>query len=41
MFNPFKEVELIEATVFQPLPDKFRNKRRSDWSDPNRQGAEV
>ncbi len=41
MFNPFKPVELIEVEEFRRLPDSFRNKRRSAWSDPNRQGAEV
>ncbi len=41
MFNPFKPVEMIEAKVLQPLPEKFRQRRRSAWSDPNRQGAEV
>ena len=41
MFNPFKPVELIEVEEYRRLPDSFRNRRRSDWSDPNRQGAEV
>jgi len=41
MFNPFQPVELIEVEEYCRLPDKFRQKRRSDWSDPNRQGAAV
>ena len=41
MFNPFKQPELIKAEVFMSMPKKFRKKRRSAWSDPNRQGAEV
>ena len=41
MFNPFKPVELIKAEVFMTMPAKFRKKRRSAWSDANRQGAEI
>lgn len=41
MFNPFKPIETIKAEVFTSLPQKFRNKSRTAWSDPNRQGAEV
>ena len=41
MYNPFKPLELIKAEVFMSMPAKFRNKSRTDWSDPNRQGAEV
>lgn len=41
MYNPFKPLELINAEVFTSMPAKFRNKSRTDWSDPNRQGAEV
>ncbi len=41
MFNPFKPLELIETEVFTTLPAKYRKKQRSDWADPNRQGAEV
>jgi len=41
MFNPFQKVKLIKAKVFMSMPKKFRNKRRSAWSDPNRQGAEI
>ncbi|MBM3358015.1 MAG: SMP-30/gluconolactonase/LRE family protein [Betaproteobacteria bacterium] len=41
MFNPFKQLELIKAELFTSLPPKFRNKSRTAWSDPNRQGAEV
>src|SRR5205814_2515897 len=39
--NPFQDVKRIEARVFSPLPEKFRKKRRTAWSDPNRQGAPV
>jgi gluconolactonase len=41
MFNPFKPLELIKADVFTSLPAQFRNRSRTAWSDPNRQGAEV
>jgi gluconolactonase len=41
MWNPFKQPELIKAEVFMSMPAKFREKRRTRWSDPNRQGAEV
>ena len=41
MFNPFQKLELIKAEVFSTMPAKFRNRQRSGWSDPNRQGAEV
>ena len=41
MFNPFQAVKRIEAQVFSALPAKFRRKRRTAWSDPNRQGAAV
>ena len=41
MFNPFQKLELIEAEVHTSMPKKFRNRQRTDWSDPNRQGAEV
>jgi gluconolactonase len=41
MLNPFKPLEIVKAEVFTSLPKKFRNRRRTAWSDPNRQGAEV
>ncbi|HEY7649519.1 MAG TPA: SMP-30/gluconolactonase/LRE family protein [Methylomirabilota bacterium] len=41
MLNPFKQPELIKAQIFMSLPQKFRRKTRTTWSDPNRQGAEV
>jgi gluconolactonase len=41
MYNPFKPPELIKAEVFMSMPARFRTKSRTDWSDPNRQGAEV
>ena len=41
MHNPFKQLEIIKTTVFTSLPQKFRRKGRTAWSDPNRQGAEV
>jgi gluconolactonase len=41
MLNPFKPPELIKAQTFMSMPQKFRRKSRTTWSDPNRQGAEV
>jgi gluconolactonase len=41
MLNPFKPPELIKAEAATSLPRKFRQKRRTAWSDPNRQGLEV
>src|SRR5919197_4115805 len=41
LFNPFQEVKRIEVRRFSSLPAKFREKRRTAWSDPNRQGAPV
>ena len=41
MLNPFKPLELIKAETFTSMPQKFRKKQRTAWSDPNRQGAEV
>ena len=41
MFNPFQQPQLIQTELFMSMPKKFRRKRRSGWSDPNRQGAEV
>jgi gluconolactonase len=41
MLNPFKQPELIKAETFTSLPAKFRNRTRTTWSDPNRQGGEV
>ena len=41
MLNPFKQLELIKAEVFTSLPTQFRHRRRTAWSDPNRQEAEV
>lgn len=41
MYNPFGPVKMIEAEVFTVLPDKYRKKARTPWSEPNRQGAEV
>src|SRR5688500_14689879 len=41
MLNPFHEIKKIEARRFTSLPAKFRRKRRTAWSDPNRQGAPV
>src|SRR5436190_12352795 len=41
MHNPFQDVEKTEVRSFTSLPAKFRNKTRTAWSDPNRQGAEV
>jgi len=41
MLNPFQEIKTIEVRRFTSLPAKFREKRRTAWSDPNRQGAAV
>lgn len=41
MVNPFQEIRRIEARTFSSLPAKFRRKRRTRWSDPNRGGAAV
>src|SRR5260221_7654568 len=41
MLNPFQKVKLIAVSRFTSMPAKYRNKRRTAWSDPNRQGAEV
>ena len=41
MFNPFHPVEKIKAELYTSMPARFRKKQRTDWSDPNRQGAEV
>jgi gluconolactonase len=41
MINPFQQLEIIKTEVFTSLPQKFRKKSRTAWSDPNRQGAEV
>ncbi len=41
MLNPFGAIARIEARVFSSLPAKFRRKKRTAWSDPNRQGAAV
>jgi sugar lactone lactonase YvrE len=41
MLNPFARLELIKAEIFTSLPAKFRARRRTTWSDANRQGAEV
>jgi gluconolactonase len=41
MFSPFQDVKRIDARVFSAVPARFRKKRRTAWSDPNRQGAPV
>ena len=41
MLNPFQEINKTEVRTFSSLPAKFRKKRRTAWSDPNRQGAAV
>src|ERR1051326_8249231 len=41
MLNPFQPPRKTEARAFSSLPAKFRRKRRTAWSDPNRQGAAV
>jgi gluconolactonase len=41
MLNPFQSLKKIEVERFSSLPKRLRRKRRTAWSDPNRQGAEV
>jgi len=41
MLNPFHEVRKSEARPFTSLPAAYRKKKRTAWSDPNRQGAAV
>jgi gluconolactonase len=41
MHNPFQPIEKIEVERFSALPAKHRRKRRTAWSDPNRQLAPV
>ncbi len=41
MLNPFQEPRKIEVRRFTSLPAKYRRKRRTAWSDPNRQGAAL
>ena len=41
MLNSFKQPEFIKAQTFMSMPQKFRHKTRTQWSDANRQGAEV
>ena len=41
MFNPFQDIKRTEARSFASLPPKFRKRRRTEWSDANRQGAAV
>ena len=37
----FKAPERVQTKVHWQLEPKMRNKRRSDWADPNRLGQEV
>jgi gluconolactonase len=37
----FKPPEIVKTEVHFRLPDSFRTKRRTAWSDPNRLGQEV
>ena len=41
MHNPFNELSRSEARHFSSLPAKFRRRRRTAWSFPNRFGAAV
>ena len=41
MHNPFQPIKKIEVRPFTSLPAKFRRKKRTAWSDPNRQLAPV
>ena len=41
MFNPFQQLELIKAEVWTSMPQKFRHKSHTKWSDPNRQNLPI
>jgi gluconolactonase len=41
MLHPFQQIKKLEVRRFATLPPKFRKRRRTAWSDPNRQGALV
>jgi gluconolactonase len=41
MLNPFQDIKKIEVRTFSAMPAKYRKRRRTAWSDPNRAGAEV
>lgn len=41
MFNPFQDLKRIEARTWTAMPARFRRKKRTAWSNPNRQGAPV
>jgi gluconolactonase len=41
MLNPFEQIKKSEVRPFTSLPARFRRKRRTAWSDPNRAGAAV
>ena len=41
MLNPFQQIKKIEVRRFTSLPAKYRKKKRSAWSDPNRQGSAL
>ena len=41
MLNPFQAIKKIPARRWTSLPAAFRKKRRTAWSDPNRQLAPV
>jgi gluconolactonase len=41
MFNPFRKIDVIPFETFTSMPSEFRKRRRTGWSDHNRQGAEV
>ena len=41
MLHPFQQINKLEVRRFATLPPKFRKRRRTAWSDPNRQGAPV
>lgn len=41
MFNPFEQIQIINAETFTRLPAHFRRARRLPWSDHNLHGQEV
>lgn len=41
MFNPFQPLRITEARVVTSMPERFRGRCRTAWSDINRQGEPL
>jgi gluconolactonase len=41
VLHPFQQIRKIDVRRFASLPAKYREKKRTAWSDPNRQDAAV